>query len=317
MNKIFANFFLCFCCFLIHQASTAMPLSAFAKDSIYLKVLGIAQDGGYPQLGCTKACCTAIRQGKETRKNVVSLGLVHNQQYWLFEATPDITAQLDLMQKEIKPKSFQLPEGIFTSHAHMGHYTGLQFLGREAFGANNIPVYAMPKMESFLKKNGPWSQLVQLNNISIKLIQHKQPIVLDDQLSVTPILVPHRDEFSETIGFLIQSRSKKVLFIPDIDKWEKWEEQIETILKSVDLALIDGTFFQNGELPNRDMKEVPHPFVEETVKRFANFSQKEKSKICFIHFNHTNPLIKKQSSQKSLLLKQGFQVAEEGMQITL
>lgn len=317
MNKYFASFLLYVSFLLLHHSSIALPISAFVKDSIYLKVLGIAQDGGYPQLGCTKACCTSIKQGKETRKNVVSLGLVHHQQYWLFEATPDMTVQLDLMQKEIKPKSFQLPEGIFISHAHMGHYTGLQFLGREAFGASHIPVYTMPRMEQFLRNNGPWSQLVQLNNIVMKPIQHQQPIKLDDQLSVRPILVPHRDEFSETIGFVIQSNRKSVLFIPDIDKWEKWQEQIEAMVKSVDLALIDGTFFQNGELPNRDMKEVPHPFVEETVKRFSNFSQKEKSKICFIHFNHTNPLIKKQSTQKSLLLKQGFKVAEEGMQITL
>ena len=316
MKKYFSKTFLCLSFFLIHQVGSATK-NSFSKDSIYLKILGIAQDGGYPQLGCTKACCTAIKQGKETRKNVVSLGLVHHQQYWLFEATPDMPVQLDLMQYEIKPKSFQLPEGIFISHAHMGHYTGLQFLGREALGASNIPVYAMPRMDQFLRNNGPWSQLVQLNNIVLKPIQHQQSIQLNAQLSVRPIIVPHRDEFSETIGFIIQSSRKSVLFIPDIDKWEKWQEQIVTMVKSVDMALIDGTFFQNGELPNRDMKEVPHPFVEESLQLFANLSPKEKSKICFIHFNHTNPLIKNKSPQKELLLKQGFQVAEEGMQITL
>ena len=316
MKKCLVNSFLCIGCIslsLLPQPNIAKPI----KDSSYLKILGVSQDGGYPQIGCTKACCTAIKQGKETRKNVVALGLVNNNKYWLFEATPDIGVQLDLMQKEVKTKYFQLPQGIFISHAHMGHYTGLQFLGREALGANHIPVYAMPKMEAFLKNNGPWSQLVQLNNISLKPIQHKQPIVLDDQLSVTPILVPHRDEFSETIGFIIQSRSKKVLFIPDIDKWEKWEEQIVEMIKSVDLALIDGTFFQNGELPKRDMTEVPHPFVEESLKKFANLTAKDKSKICFIHFNHTNPLIQKKSSQKDLLIKLGYQVAEEGMRFTL
>lgn len=307
-----------FCCLsFFDQPINAMPFFINAKDSVYLKILGVAQDGGYPQIGCTKACCTAIKQGKETRKNVVALGLVNNNKYWLFEATPDIGVQLDLMQKEVKTKNFQLPKGIFISHAHMGHYTGLQFLGREALGANHIPVFAMPKMEAFLKNNGPWSQLVQLNNISLKPIQHKQPIVLDDQLSVTPILVPHRDEFSETIGFMIQSRSKKVLFIPDIDKWEKWEEDIVEMIKSVDLALIDGTFFQNGELPNRDMAEVPHPFVEESIKKFDQLSDSDKYKICFIHFNHTNPLIKNQSIEKAKLIKKGYRVAEQGITIPL
>lgn len=317
MKKKLAILFHGICLLLLCYASNAMPISAFTIDSVHLKILGIAQDGGYPQLGCTKVCCTAIKQGKETRKNVVSLGLVNNNKYWLFEATPDMGLQLDIMQKELITPNFQLPEGIFISHAHMGHYTGLQFLGREAFGASSIPVYAMPRMEQFLRNNGPWSQLVQLNNIALKPIQHQQPIELGTKLTVTPILVPHRDEFSETIGFVIKSERKSVLFIPDIDKWEKWQEQIVAMVKSVDLALIDGTFFQNGELPNRDMREVPHPFVEESLKKFAQLSPKDKSKICFIHFNHTNPLIKKHSPQKDLLLKQGYQVAEEGMSFTL
>lgn len=320
MKKSLVSLFLFLGCMglsLVHLFCSAMPITHDNKDSVHLKILGIAQDGGYPQMGCTKACCKAIQQGMEQRKNVVSIGLSKGNKYWLFEATPDIGLQLNMMQQELHQTSFQLPAGIFISHAHIGHYTGLQFLGREALGANNIPVYAMPRMESFLKNNGPWSQLVTLENISLQAIQHQQPILLDDQLSVTPILVPHRDEYSETIGFMIQSRSKKVLFIPDIDKWEKWQEQIVDLVKTVDLALIDGTFFQNGELPNRDMKEVPHPFVEETVQRFAPLSKKEKSKICFIHFNHTNPLIKKRSLEKEQLLQQGFKVAEEGMNIIL
>jgi pyrroloquinoline quinone biosynthesis protein B len=247
MKKYLSAYFLWICCFSLffqNQHVFASPVAQSLNDSIYIKILGIAQDGGYPQIGCTKACCNAIKQGKETKKNVVSLGLVSNNKYWLFEATPDISDQLDLMQKEVKHSSFLMPEGIFISHAHMGHYSGLQFLGREALGASKVPVYAMPQMDNFLRNNGPWSQLVQLNNIVLKPVQHKQPIQLNDQLSVTPILVPHRDEFSETIGFIIQSSRKSVLFIPDIDKWEKWEEKIVEMVKLVDLALIDGTFFK-------------------------------------------------------------------------
>jgi pyrroloquinoline quinone biosynthesis protein B len=303
--------------FLSSHILKAMPLIESNKDSVYLIILGIAQDGGYPQLGCNKSCCMAFKQGKETKKQVVSLGLTAGSRYWLFEATPDIGMQLEQMQKEIKSPKFQLPEGIFLSHAHIGHYTGLQFLGREAFGASKVPVFAMPRMEKFLNDNGPWSQLKFLNNIVIESIKNKTPVTLDAHVTVTPILVPHRDEYSETVGFLIHSAKKSVLFIPDIDKWEKWQESILAMIQSVDIALIDGTFFQNGELPDRDMSEVPHPFVEESLKYFEKLSPKEKAKICFIHFNHTNPLIKKQSVQKDQLIKMGYRVAEEGMRITL
>ena len=303
--------------FLSSHILKAMPLIDSNKDSVYLIILGIAQDGGYPQLGCNKSCCMAFKQGKETKKQVVSLGLTAGSRYWLFEATPDIGMQLDQMQKEIKSPKFQLPEGIFFfSRTYRPLYRSA-VLRKRSIWRQKVPVFAMPRMEKFLNDNGPWSQLKFLNNIVIESIKNKTPVTLDAHVTVTPILVPHRDEYSETVGFLIHSAKKSVLFIPDIDKWEKWQESILAMIQSVDIALIDGTFFQNGELPDREMSEVPHPFVEESLKYFEKLSPKEKAKICFIHFNHTNPLIKKQSVQKDQLIKMGYRVAEEGMRITL
>ena len=58
------------------------------------------------------------------------------------------------------------------------------------------------------------------------------------------------------------------------------------------------------------MKKIPHPFVKETMKLFHDFSNKEK--IYFIHFNHTNPLIFEESTEKNELIKSGFNIAEEG-----
>jgi pyrroloquinoline quinone biosynthesis protein B len=142
-------------------------------------------------------------------------------------------------------------------------------------------------------------------------------VSLNDSLKVTPVKVPHRDEFSETVGFVIESNRKKILFIPDIDKWEKWEKDILAEVGKVELALLDGTFYQNGELPGRDMKEVPHPFVEESIQLFSSVPSTEKSKIVFIHFNHTNPLLKKESPEKEKLKAAGMGVAEEGMLIGL
>ena len=285
----------------------------------FIVVLGIAQDAGYPQIGCDKECCKAYWDGKEEKKHVVSLALVDRttNQYWLFEATPDITEQLHSLQQYLSNQNNYNPNGIFITHAHIGHYTGLMQLGREAMGANNIPVYAMPRLDSFLQNNGPWSQLVSLHNIRINELHADSSVSINESMKVTPIKVPHRDEFSETVGFIIESNRKKVLFIPDIDKWEKWDRNILDEIKKVDYALLDGTFYQNGELPGRDMKEIPHPFVEESMQKFSSFPASEKAKIIFIHFNHTNPLIKKRSEEKNNLEVKGFKAAEEGMIIEL
>lgn len=284
----------------------------------FLVVLGIAQDAGFPQAGCEKECCAAYYSGKEEKKGVTSLALVDkkNKQYWLFEATPDIAAQLKNLQDYL-PAVDYTPDGIFITHAHIGHYTGLMQLGREAMGAKDIPVWVMPRMDSFIRNNGPWSQLVSLQNIRLNRLNADSTVQLNASFKVTPVKDPHRDEFSETVGFVIESGKKKILFVPDIDKWEKWERDIAEQLKQVDAALLDGTFYKNGELPGRDMREVPHPFVEESLQKFSVLSSVDKSKIIFIHFNHTNPLLKKASAEKDKVRKEGFAVAEEGMVIEL
>jgi pyrroloquinoline quinone biosynthesis protein B len=285
----------------------------------FLVVLGIAQDAGYPQIGCDKECCKAYWEGKEGKKHVVSLALVDrsSNQYWLLEATPDITEQLHSLQQYLPLQNNYKPDGIFLTHAHIGHYTGLLQFGREAMGTDAIPVWTMPRMDSFLQNNGPWSQLVSLHNIQIKLLRADSIVSLNTALNITPVKVPHRDELSETAGFIIESDRKKVLFIPDIDKWEKWGKSILEEIKKVDYAFLDGTFYKNGELPGRDMKEIPHPFVEESMQKFSSLPAEEKEKVIFIHFNHTNPLIRKNSEEKNTILKQGYQAAEEGMIIEL
>lgn len=287
------------------------------KPKQYITVLGVAQDGGYPHIGCQKICCANVYNGKNKRKNVVALGLVdlENQQKWIFEATPDMHTQLaELEQNHLKKAT--IIDGVFLTHAHIGHYTGLMYFGREAYGKKNIPVFAMQKMKQFLTNNGPWNQLVSLQNIQLKKLQNDSTIVLNNKLKVTPFLVPHRDEFSETVGYKIEGKNKSALFIPDIDKWNKWKKSIIQEVKKVDYAFLDATFFNQKEV-KRAMTEVPHPFIEETVNLFKNETLTTKNKVIFIHFNHTNPALQKDSKERKSIEKLGFRFADKGMKIGL
>lgn len=308
---------LCFCCFLVllPRIIRAQAPEAVTKSSQYITVLGISQDGGYPQAGCQEEHCQRHWRGEEKKLQVVSLGLSDQAtgQNWVFEATPDFTTQLQQLQ--VASVSSRL-SGIFLTHAHMGHYAGLMQLGREAMGAKGIPVYVMPRMKEFLETNAPWSQLVALGNIQLISMEQDQPIDLTSNLRVTPLKVPHRDEFSETVGFRIETSEKSLLFIPDIDKWPLWDRDIRTEVARVDFALLDATFYQEGELPNRNMSEIPHPFVAETIALFSPLPTAEKRKIKFIHFNHTNPLLL-EGPERDAVRKLGFEVATEGERIVL
>ena len=291
------------------------PVPAFSQTR--LVVLGTVQDAGYPHIGCEKECCENQWNSTAPRRLVSCVGVTEAGQSWLFDATPDMPAQIKALLTAAGNPARRLPEGIFLTHAHIGHYTGLMYLGREAAGANKTPVYTMPRLKTFLESNGPWEQLVKLDNIALREMQEEKPVTLTPTLQVSPIRVPHRDEYSETVGFIIQGPTKKALFLPDIDKWNRWNKKLEDILARVDYALVDATFFKNGEIPGRDMSEIPHPFVEETMALLQNLPPAEKTKVYFIHLNHTNPLLNPASPAYREVLQAGFHVAEEGMVLEL
>ncbi len=259
----------------------------------------MAQDGGLPHIGCRRAECVKARENPALKRHVSSLAIVDAQsgQHWILDATPDFPAQIAGLPGTLA--------GVFLTHAHIGHYTGLMFLGREAQGAKGVPVYAMPRMREFLTNDGPWSQLVSLHNIDLRPVE--DGVRLNERISVTAIRVPHRDEFSETVGFIIAGPKRKVLFLPDIDKWEKWDRPVEDVIKGVDRAYVDGTFYADGEVPGRSMSEIPHPFIVESMKRLEPLA----SKVRFIHLNHTNPALQK-GPELGAIQKEGFAVAVEG-----
>ena len=285
-----------------------------STDSPYIVVLGIAQDGGYPHAGCSKICCEKLWTSLKHEK-VASIGIIdqRTKQSWLIDATPDFATQIHILENIHKTKL----SGIFLTHAHIGHYTGLLQLGREVMGIKNMPVYAMPKMKIFLENNGPWDQLISIKNINIIKLRDSKEIRLSDQLYIEPFLVPHRDEYSETVGYRIISKNKSLVYIPDIDKWNKWDQDIFQVILHTDYALVDGTFFSPDEIPHRNMSEIPHPFIIETMEKLYNLNSKNKKKIYFIHFNHSNPAINFNSAASNIIRSKKFNIAKEGLKFTL
>lgn len=309
------KYIVCIIIFFISTEITAQPVASNSSTNPYIVILGTLQDGGSPHIGCEKDCCKNI----DPNKKVVSLGIIdpsHNKKF-LVEATPDISTQLAALKKTTPLSNISTPDGIFITHAHIGHYAGLMQLGREAMNSKGVKVFAMPIMKTFLESNGPWNQLIALHNIEISPIQNDHWETITPSLKVKALKVPHRDEYSETVGYIIEGPHKKVLFIPDIDKWEKWNTSIVDLIKEIDIALIDGTFFSNEEVAYRKIEEIPHPLVSESIKLFEQLSMKDKNKIHFIHLNHTNPLLKEHSKEHMLLTSKGFHVAAINMKIDL
>ena len=293
-------------------------------ENPYVVVLGTAQDGGFPQIGAYHPLAQAARADRSRRRLVASLLLVDPRtgSRWLIDATPDLREQVDLVQGHPPTRVVSGPrpplfEGIFLTHAHMGHYSGLVHLGREAYNAVSMPVYASARMGQFLTDNGPWELMVRLEQIELHTLQPDQPVTLGEDLSITPFLVPHRPEYSDTFGFRIDGPDSSLIYIPDIDKWELWERRVEDEIAQVDVALLDGSFFGNDEVPGRDMSEIPHPFIEESMARFTTLPPEECAKIWFTHLNHTNPASAPDGAVQRRIRAAGFAVAVDGQIIRL
>ena len=285
-------------------------------QSEYIYVLGNVQDAGLPHIGCKHEFCKEkFNEFEEYFTTSIAVIDPLNKKYVLFEATPDLPYQLNYLDKKLF-KNFFLPESIFITHAHIGHYAGLMYFGREALGSNDVKVNVLPKMANFLKTNGPWSQLVEINNIKIQEINFDQKTNHLSSISVTPIKVPHRDEYSETAAYLIIGKNKKALFIPDIDKWEKWSKNLIELVKEYDYLLLDATFYDSKEI-NRDISEIPHPLVSETIGLLDNLTTKDKSKVYFIHMNHTNMMLDPKSNLSKYVTSKGYNIARVGLKLDL
>ena len=282
-----------------------------SQNRFEILILGTAQDGGYPHVGCTNICCEDAWQDSSFKKYIASIALVDHmyKKYFIIDITPDFGKQLQLLYKTYS-KKYQL-SGIFLTHAHVGHYTGLYTLGLEMMNTNKIPVYAMPKLMDFLQTNSSTKFLFSNNNIVANKLCDKKKISIFEDFSVTPFLVPHRNELSETVGYNIKSNLKSIIYIPDIDSWELWDENIIDVIKNNDILFLDGTFYNKEELQGRDIEKVPHPLVIHSMELFKNLSKENKNKIYFTHLNHTNNLLRNNSEEYREILEKNFNILSD------
>jgi len=292
------------------------------ETDVLVKVLGSAQDGGLPQIGCYCKNCLRAREDKRFSRLISSLAILdlREKKYFLLDATPDIRVQSDMVFKRLELKiggSKNSPHGVLLTHAHIGHYTGLMFFGYEAMSTHKLPVYCSSRMKNFLTNNGPWSQLIRLENISIQTLSSEKEFILTPHISFTSFLVPHRDEYTDTLGFTISGKKKKLLYIPDIQSWEAWSSSIVEETRKSNIALLDGTFYSSEELPGRNLSQIGHPFIKTSLKTLRNVAREGKTKIYFTHLNHTNLALDTEGEARKEIEEKGFRIASDGMEFFL
>jgi pyrroloquinoline quinone biosynthesis protein B len=292
--------------------STAPPASRYE-----ILILGIAQDGGLPHVGCSKPCCKEARQsGRRLYPASIAIHDSHTGRLCLVEATPRIEPQLDLLHRLTGQvgRSRQPVDAVMITHAHIGHYLGLAQFGFEVASTKELPVFVTERFSNYLRSHGPWRQLVEMKQIKLRQIKSGEEFSPIPGIMVTPVKVPHRDEFSDTMAFRIRGPNKSVLFVPDIDSWRDDPGLLDRLIDGVDIVYLDATFYDGRELPGRDLTKVRHPFMVDTMKRLAGPAKQSPGRFRFIHLNHTNPALHDAALRQAVTAR-GFWIAKQGERI--
>ena len=264
-------------------------------------VLGTAQDAGVPHAGCSCNHCNAARLDRSLVRRPASIAIRSTEgRVVLVDATPAIASQLaDIHERLRAPR----PDALLLTHAHMGHYLGLAHLGTEGLNVSSLPVYGTTRMHRFLRENRPWSHLIKRDQIAFRELNAGQSLALDD-VTIDAIDSPHRGEDTDTLGFVVRGPTRSLAYVPDIDAWnDEWL----SIIRRMDIALIDGTFYDDSELPGRDVRKIPHPQVAETVQTLKDCT----TDIRFVHLNHSNLLLHANVHARRALPRQ-FSICDEG-----
>lgn len=285
-------------------------------------LLGVAQDGGRPHPGCRRPCCLrALSEPERVRHPTVLAAQDADGGLHLIDCSRAFVWQWDLLLRSLErtdPAAPPAPTSVTLTHAHLGHVDGLGLLGTEALDARDIRLHVSGPMAELIAATPAWRELVERGCLRPAAYRSGEAVQLGRGLRMTPIQVPHRDERADTHAILLAGPERRLLHLPDHDTWRQtlaahraasvrqWLASLE-----VDIALLDGTFLDDNELPAARQRAVPHPAVSETVHRLGPREPTD-PEVVFIHLNHTNPLLDDDDPAHRLLTEHGHAAGRAG-----
>ena len=304
---------------------------------MFVRILGAAAGGGFPQWNCNCRMCHGVRQGtiKASRRTQSSIAISADAESWvLFNTSPDILAQLAAFPAAQPARSLRdtAIKAIVYVDSQIDHTTGLLML-REGCPHE---VYCSDMVYEDLTTGFPLFKMLKhwnggINRHSIPLDGSSFIIPGIEGLAFTAIPVegkappysPHRHNphAGDNIGIKVSdTRSGKNLFYaPGLGDLSAVTRGLMT---EADCLLVDGTFWQEDEMTSvglgdrkaADMGHLPQSGPGGIIDVLRPMDRPRK---ILIHINNTNPILDDESEQRATLTAEGIEVAYDGMEFSL
>ncbi len=302
-------------------------------------VLGAAAGGGFPQWNSNAAACNRARRGDPaaSARTQASIAVSADDEHWfLFNASPDLRQQIEATP-ELHPRHGLRSSpiaGVVLTGADVDAIAGLLTL-RER---QPLTVYATAKVQAVLKANSIFDVLAADTVARVVLtLERSQPLLLPhgapSGLSVECFAVPGKVPLymeqpggippvvlgEDTVGVMISDSRLRLFFIPGC---AAMTDSIARRLRGAELVLFDGTLWRDDEmiragLGSKSGRRMGHMSLTGAEGTMAGFSKLAVKRKVLLHINNSNPVLLEDSSERAELMAAGWEVAHDGMRLSL
>ena len=298
---------------------------------MWVRVLGSAAGGGYPQWNCACPPCRAVRDGSRPARprTQSSVAVSADRRRWfLLNASPDIRAQIESFPA-LHPASG--PDGarvvplqaVLLTDAELDHTLGLLLL-REAGG---LVLHATEATHDTLRQGTSLLRTLEAYcPVEWRPVVPGVDVPLADGLSYRAFDVPttKRARFrsgsreGRVVGYrLTDERSGRALVhLPVL------QELTPEVRGELDGAclLVDGTCWSDDELirlglAGRTAREMGHLPISGPGGSLEQLARLPVERRIYVHVNNTNPILLEDTPERRAVEEHGMEVAVDGLEL--
>lgn len=309
-------------------------------------VLGAAAGGGFPQWNSNNEASQRARRGDPLARPSTqsSVAVSADGENWvLLNASPDLRQQInDNHQMHPRGGVRHSPiRAVVLTNGDVDHVAGLLTL-RES---HPLAVYATRRVLSVLESNTIFNVLNPkfVDRRRLRLGETFEPATKEGAglgLTVTPFAIPGKvalyleDEKAgngnfgtveeDTIALRIENLAnggarRRFLYVPAC---AAPSAALQAEMEGADLMLFDGTLWQDEEMRIQGAgiktgRRMGHMSLSGPEGTLATFAGSPVARKVFIHINNTNPILLSDSAERAAVEAAGWEVAYDGMEITL